>query len=189
MAIGMDDSNEAWPWLSLTEYGEDVARAAQPVPHDAAGFITNVEFARPLSDVERRYVVQAVEAYNRNLPDAAAIMIGAASESLLEELVEAIGKQDPAEPAAANTALAGPGAALMKFAHSYVTGKKANLARPLREQLDTTFLGVANLIRIARNDAGHPSLASVSRDQALVNLQLYPIYRSWILEVIGQLPL
>ncbi len=63
------------------------------------------------------------------------------------------------------------------------------VARPLVEGFETTFLGVANVIRTSRNDAGHPALPQVDRDQAFVLLRLLPAYRRWVYGVIDSLPL
>lgn len=52
----------------------------------------------------------------------------------------------------------------------------------------STSLGVASVIRGSRNDAGHPTLPRVERDDAFVLLRLYPSYRAWVYRVIGDLP-
>lgn len=186
---GMNDSNEGWPFVSLTEYGEQVANSPGPVPHDPSGYIAVLEAQQPLDATESAYLVQALEAHNRGLADAAAVMLGAASEHLLEQLVEAIGKAAPTESAAAQSALAGPALVAQRYALAYFTAHQAALSRPIRETLNTSFGSIATLIRVSRNDAGHPALPEVSRDESLVNLQLFPRLRLWVLTAMGELPL
>jgi hypothetical protein len=62
------------------------------------------------------------------------------------------------------------------------------LPRALNENLDTTFGGVASVIRASRNEGGHPALPSVERDTVYVLLRLYPSYRRWVFGVIAKLP-
>src|SRR5947209_8730878 len=34
LVIGLDDSNNQWPFISLSEYGEEVVKAGRILPHD-----------------------------------------------------------------------------------------------------------------------------------------------------------
>ena len=187
---GLNEDNDHWPFLSLTEYGEDVVRAGRIVPHDTEGYLRAMAQVRPLDPVEERYMPQALEAFRRNLADASAAMLGSASEHLLIQLGEAVESKDPANATAVKAKLDGPALGLLTYLQAYFIGRRNSLPRPLRETLDTTFAGIASLIRITRNDAGHPALGGpVSRDQAFVNLQLFPAYRTWVLSVIDLLPI
>jgi hypothetical protein len=53
---------------------------------------------------------------------------------------------------------------------------KGILPRELSEDLESQFDGIFNLIRVTRNDAGHPTGRKIDRDVAFVNLRLFPIY-------------
>lgn len=83
----------------------------------------------------------------------------------------------------------GPALRLLDETSKYLQPRRQQLDRPLRESFKTTFLGVANVIRASRNDAGHPALGHVDRDQAFVVLRLLPVYRRWVYGVIDALPL
>jgi hypothetical protein len=189
LVIGLDDNNNQWPFLSLSEYGQDVVKAGRILPHDTEGYLKALADVEPLDEVEGRYLPQALEAFRRNLPDAAALMLGAASEHLLFRLGEAIEAKDKAHAAAVKTKLDGPALGLLAFLQDYFGKHRKSLPRDLRETLDTTFGGIASFIRVTRNDAGHPAIGRpVDRDQAFVALQLFPDYRSWVLTVINLLP-
>jgi hypothetical protein len=69
---------------------------------------------------------------------------------------------------------------MLRFTRDYFLQRQAKLPRDLRETLDTTLLGVAALVRAARNNGGHPALAAVDRERCFVALQLYSDYRSWL---------
>jgi hypothetical protein len=188
LVIGQDDSNNQWPFLSLSEYGEEVVKAGRIVPHDTERYLQALEQMEPLDDVEKRYLPQALEALRRNLPDAAALMVGAASEHLLLRLGKAIEAKDMANAAAVRRKLDGSALSLLAFLQDYLTKRRKSLPRDLDEILDTTFGGIASIIRVTRNDAGHPAIERpVNRDQAFVTLQLFPTYRSWVLSVIKRL--
>jgi hypothetical protein len=143
----------------------------------------------PLDEVEEIYVMEALEAFRRNLPNAAAVMIGAASEHALMQLLASIAAVDSAESANATSALERPALKMLRFAESYLRLRQDKLPRSVKETLDTTFMGVGNLIRMTRNDGGHPALETVDRERCFIALQLYPDYRSWILEVRKLLPI
>ena len=189
MVVGMDGSNESWPFVSLTEYGEQYARDQRVTPHDRSQYLQRMRDVAVLDDVEDRYVQQALEAYVRNLPDAAAVMIGAAAEYLLILTLTDVSLQDSTVRSDADKALAGPALGMLRFAHSYFTRRQTSLPRELRETLETTFLGIGGLIRVARNDGGHPALPSVDRERCFVTLELYPEYRTWLFGARALLPL
>jgi hypothetical protein len=116
-------------------------------------------------------------------------MLGAASEHLLIELVKDISATDASAKAGADKAMDGPALGMLRFARDYFVPKPKKLPRELRENLETTFLSIAALIRATRNDAGHPALPAVSREQCFVNLQLFPGYRAWIIGARKVIPL
>jgi len=189
LVVGMDNSNESWPFLSLTEYGERYVKDQRATPLDQATFLAQVQKTGALDDVEQTYVKESLEAFRRNLPNAAAVMIGAASEHVLILLLNTIATADPAESANATKALDRPALTMLRFAEGYLRKRQDKLPRRLKETLDTTFMGIGNLIRLTRNDAGHPALPTVDRERCFIALQLYPDYRGWIFEVRGLLPI
>jgi hypothetical protein len=189
MTIGMDDANPQWPFLSLTEYGEQVVLDRETTPYDPSGYLRAMINDAPFDDIENRYLSQALVAFRHNLADASAVMLGAASEHLITLLGERVAATDSVVAPTLGKRLEGPALRLLSYLHDYLRPKAGQLPRDLKESLDTTFLGIANLIRIARNDAGHPFLAHVSRDQAFVALQLFPTYRRWVRRVMSHLPL
>jgi hypothetical protein len=189
LVVGMDDSNESWPFVSLTEYGERYVKDQRATPHDRSAFTARLVKTGTVDDVEQLYVSEALEAYSADLPNAAAVMIGAASEHALILLLSDIAAKDATQGANATAALDQSALKMLRFAERYLRTRQANLPRHIRETLDTTFMGIANLIRMARNDAGHPALSAVDRERCFVALQLYPDYRGWVFEVRALLPL
>jgi hypothetical protein len=189
IAIGMNDANDEWPWLSLSEYGEAVVVGEPVSPYDQNEYLNALTAEAPLDDIERSYITQALGAFRHNLPDAAAVMLGAASEHLMIYLGERVAQTDQGEAAPAQRALDGSALQLLRWLHEYFDARKARLERRLREDLNTTFSGIAATIRNSRNDAGHPALEPVGRGQVFVNLELFIPYRTWVIRAANALPL
>jgi hypothetical protein len=62
---------------------------------------------------------------------------------------------------------------------------RATLPKELSNELEFQFDGIFNLIRLARNDAGHPSGQKIERDMAFAYLLSFRIYCKKIYELIG----
>jgi hypothetical protein len=187
---GMDASNEQWPWLSLSEWGQQYVQSDGADVYDPDGYLRALNEDHALDAIERRYLSQASAAFRADLTDAAAVMVGAASERLLLLLADAIVENDATAAAAkVKKARDGPALKLLNEIQRYLQPRRKGLSRALAENFETTFLGVAGVIRASRNDAGHPQLSQVDRDQAFVVLRLFQVYRRWVYRVIASLPI
>jgi hypothetical protein len=187
---GLNSNNAQWPWLSLSEWGEEFVRDGGADVYDPDGYLRDLDHDHPLDDIERRYLAQASAAFRADLSDAAAVMVGAASEHLLILLADAIVENE--KTSAASKVAKTRDSSALKLLHEvrkYLEPRRQNLDRRLAESFETTFLGVANAIRTSRNDAGHPALGHVDRDQAFVLLRLFPLYRRWVYVLIDALPI
>jgi hypothetical protein len=141
--------------------------------------------------VERRFLTQALEAYRRNLPDASAIMLGCASEHLVLVLARALVAADPtAETKTQQLIDKGTAKQLLDHVSKRLDPRAGGRSLPwqLEEMRATHFNGVAQIVRVARNDAGHPARQQpVDRDHCLVLLRLFPQYRAWVTQVLTHL--
>lgn len=185
IAQGSNEASPAWPFLSLSEYGEEYLADSAPTPYDPSDYFARLQSTGPLDSIEERYLPQALATFRKGLPDASAVMLGAVSEHLLILLAESITNNDPAVASVMTEKLTGNALPLLRELRLYFEGRLSELPRNLKEGVGTTFSGIATLIRVARNDAGHPRLEVVSREQAFTNLQLFPHYRQWVMDAIG----
>jgi hypothetical protein len=186
---GKDDNNQNWPWLSLTEWGEEYARGGPPDVYDPEGYLADLEAVRPLDAVERRFLGQAIAAFRVDLPDASAVMLGVAAEHLILQLLDQLEAADPIRGSEIRRASGTRVLPLLRELTAYFLAKRKDLPRRLGEEIETTFAGISSFIRVARNDAGHPDLAVVSRDRAFTMLRLFAVYRHWVADVSVCLPL
>jgi hypothetical protein len=184
---GFNSENAWWPWFSLTRYGQECLAENALLPHDPARFIDQLQSQMPVDDVEQRFVAQAIEAQRLNLPDASAVMLGSAAEHLILLLGQKIVQSDPSDSKTAKLIRTGPAKALLdqvkKRLDAGSGGKQ--LPRQLEERRDTVFAGIADVIRVARNDSGNPTIGSqMDRMYCFVLLRMYREYRAWIAETL-----
>jgi hypothetical protein len=184
---GMDSSNDQWPWLSVTELGEDYLQHREADVYDPERYIEQLSHQYAVDDVEARFLGQAIAAFHADLPDAAAVMLGATAEHLVLLLARAITEADSAVTRRVEKETRGPALSLLTYVNRYLESHKDRLSRQQREELSTTFAGVASMIRVARNSGGHPALEAVGRDHALVLLRLFPHLRDWAYRVMEEL--
>lgn len=184
---GKDSSNETWPFLSITDIGRDYLNKGGPDVYDPEGYVGEVATRYPVDEVEARYLGQAIAAFGADLPDASAVMLGATAEHVVLVLAEAIAESDEDAAGDIGRLRDGPALRLLRLVNSYVEQHGDRLSRRLREQREANFGSIASIIRVARNDGGHPALDVVDRDQALLLLRIFPNFRNWAYDVMSEL--
>jgi len=116
-------------------------------------------------------------------------MLGAASEHLILRLANEIADADANIAASLRAKLRGNALPIQVEVRKYFDLYRAKLPRDLQESVGTTFSAIADSIRIARNEAGHPVFPAMTREQVFVNLQLFPLYRRWVIGASKCLPI
>ncbi|WJR75185.1 hypothetical protein [Bradyrhizobium sp. NP1] len=178
VTLGLDDNNPQWPWFRLSRFGES-EDARQPFRfHDTGSYIAMISKAVPdLLPAAKMYLEEAVAAFYSGCFLAATVMLGVAAEAEFLRLIDVanangtIGKSfDQAKKE--------------RFIRAKIEAFRKGLAPHLKtlstaatEDIDINLNAVQSIIRIARNEAGHPSGARPpSREQIYVNLQLFVPY-------------
>ncbi len=129
-----------------------------------------------MNQVAESYIKEAVRTYNNDCIKATAVMVGAAAESLVLELrdaiisaVESAGETVPKklQDWRAKTVLSAIANELEKH--------KPIIPTPLWEAFESHWPSFTHQIRVARNDAGHPAgIDAVSEDTVHANLLIFP---------------
>ena len=181
LAIGLNERNPDFPFLSLTEHGKKVLESGEIwLPYDPDGYLKNLKTEIPNIDpIIEMYVTESLQAYLKGLMFSSAVMLGVASEQafliLLDTLTNAL--KNPKEKKK-----------FEKLHNSFRTKSKFDqvkkrimsiektLPKKLSEDLESKFGQISELIRVTRNDAGHPTGRKIERGTAFVNLQLFPFY-------------
>lgn len=189
ITLGQNDNNPQWPWFRLSRFGESEA-ARQPYRfHDTASYIAMIVRVIPdLLPATKMYLEEAVAAFYSGCYLAATIMLGVAAEAEFLRLIEV---------ANANTSIgkAFDQARKERFIRAKIESFRKGLAphlkslsQPATEDLDINLNAIQSIIRIARNEAGHPSGANPPlREQVYVNLQIYVHYAGQIARLRNEL--
>lgn len=180
LAIGLNENNPNFPFISITEHGREVLESRQITPYDPDGYLKNLIDEIPnLDPLIEMYLSESLQAYLKGLMFSSAVMLGVASEKAFLLLFDSF-----------TNALTNP-SKKKKFQglqNSIRTKNKFDelkkeiiairntLPRGLSEDLESQFDGIFTLIRVTRNDAGHPSGRIINRGVAYTNLQLFPMY-------------
>jgi hypothetical protein len=192
LAIGLNENNPDFPFLSLTEHGKKVLESGETwLPYDPDGYLSKLKVEIPNIDpIIEMYVTESLQAYLKGLMFSSAVMLGVASEkaflNLLDALINSI--KDPKEKSKFERL---KDIFKTKYKFDQVKNKIVSirklLPRDLSEDLESQFEGIFNIIRITRNDAGHPTGREIERSRAFVNLQLFPFYCQKIYRLIEYL--
>lgn len=179
---GIDDSNQGWPFIRLTEYGERCLAEERILPEDPDGYLREFAQAIPNADaIIVEYLTESVQCYVRRLYKASAVMLGCASEQAVLLLIEsctnsiadARAKQQFEEKIAREQSIYRK----FKALDVRLAVVRPQMPRDLTESLDSVLDGVFDSIRSSRNDAGHPASGGhVSRDIVFSQLRLFLTY-------------
>lgn len=164
-------SQHNWRWR-LSSVGVTAAQGGSWEPRDPEGYLRRLR--RDVPDIDSiviRYVEEALGAFNARCYLAASVMLGVASERAFLQLARTVAIALGQHATKLDAALASPRASQ----HSrFVELRK--LLEPRRPDLphdlaDTLTLdAVSDLLRITRNEAGHPTGSTVDEDTARTHL-------------------
>lgn len=181
---GINASNPNLPFFRITDYGQQVLEADRFVPHDPAGYISEVRTAARscVGAVAFAYLEEALHCFTRGCHIASVLLLGVAAEAALLDLCKVIRKslRDPSSQQEFDSL-----PDLIKTKHRWIVSKYHGLPSKVRREqlpdsLDMTLGSLYDLIRRQRNELGHPqeSPPKLGRDQAFVAFRLFPTYVS-----------
>jgi len=175
ITLGMDDTNNQWPFFRISHFGAKTLGVLSPYRfHDTTSFLGLVRAEVPdISPEAVVYLDEAVSTFYAGCVLASCVMLGVAAEAEFLRL---------AETAAAHPVHGGKFSAvgrqsfirqkIAKF-HDCLKPMLPGLPREATEDLETNLLAIQSVLRIARNEAGHPTGSTPEREQVYVYLQLF----------------
>jgi hypothetical protein len=176
---GTDSSNPDLPLFHITPHGQKVLAAGGPVPYDPTGYIDDVRSRAQacIGKVVLSYLAHAVDAFNKQSFVAATLLLGISAEAAFLDLLDVI-RAHLKNPNDANKIPGRPDK--ISPQHAWVMARfdsipKADKAA-LPESVAMSLRSLLTLIRLERNELGHPQFAppAVTREQAYLYLSLYP---------------
>jgi hypothetical protein len=167
--------------LYLTEAGRAAASDEEVTPDDPGGYLRRLIVEIPeLTPLVKSYAEEALLAYNARLYRASAVMLGVASEAAVLEVALALaGAMTDTE---AKPYLETINAHKQNFVAKFevfaqkLRSKKSLLPEDLADGLDLTLNAVTDLLRVSRNDAGHPTGRGMDRDDCFIHLRMFVRY-------------
>lgn len=176
LAWGLDFGNPNPPHCHVTEQGRRTLQNLTRDPANPAGYLAHLTAVTTLNPIARSYLDEALKTYNTDSYKAAAVMIGAAAESMTLELRDALLQQikhlnlTPSRDLQ-DWRLKRIVDALSKEFNSHRNQMSAEMAESV-EQYWPAFTGQ---IRKVRNDAGHPSsIEPVTHEAVQASLLIFP---------------
>jgi hypothetical protein len=189
ITLGLDDNNPQWPWFRLSRFGESDA-ARQPFRfHDTTSYVSLINKAVPdILPAARMYLEEAVAAFYSGCFLAATVMLGVAAEAEFLRLID-IAKMN------ATIGKSFEKAANEKFIRAKIEAFRRGLEPNLKslhnatkDDLDINLNAVQSIIRVARNEAGHPSGAQPpSREQVYIYLQIFVPFAVQVMRLRAEL--
>ncbi len=180
---GQGSGTDNWRWR-LSERGRAAATGGSWEPYDPEGYLTRLRRQVPdLDPVALRYVKEALGAFNARCFLASSVMLGVASEQVFIGLANST--------VAAFDAVPELGGAADKLKQALNNPKQSQHTRflelrkrlePLRPKLpddlgdNLTMDAVSDLLRVTRNEAGHPTGRDVDENTAYTHLQMAARY-------------
>lgn len=176
LAWGYNLTNPDPPFCHLTEQGRRSLENLSRDPANPDGYIKHLSEVAEINSIARSYLLEALHTYNVDCYKAAAIMVGAATESILLEVRDKLTDRitDKGETPPRNlkdwkvkTMIA----ALKKI----LDDRKKDLPYTLAEAYEAYWPAFTQQIRTARNEAGHPlSIEPVTHETVHASLLIFP---------------
>lgn len=170
---------ENWEWR-LTDAGTAAAKDEQFNPDDPELYMARLRSNIPdMSDLVAVYANEAVRCYTHECYLASAVMLGVASEAAFMEMAESSVTWLQSAGLTLKKVLDDPRQPYVKKFEEFrkrIEPRKADLPNELADGMSLTFDAVLDLLRIRRNDSGHPTGKPMLREDQYISLQMFSRY-------------
>lgn len=176
-------------WVLLpTAKGRAVVSDEDINPDSPTGYMQSLSREVPgLSEIVAGYVSEAQSAYRAGLYRASAVMLGVASEAAVLEVASALGKTLQGNEAQKYLERIDGRRTnyLPKFEafRRKLESKKGCLPSELTDGLDLAMNSVADLLRVYRNDLGHPTGKTLNQQDCFISLQMFVRYAKRLYDI------
>lgn len=160
----------SWDSTQLTEHAGAAADVLPSDPH----YVAQLEALR-LDPLALRYVRESIRCLSANALAASIVMLGVASEIVIDQLMLAFAKSVEGNDKLVVELDTKPTAKQRYEAFKKQFESKARRLLEESGQPDSSHFidGIFNIIRLARNDAGHPSGRDFTHAEAQANLLMF----------------
>jgi hypothetical protein len=171
-------ASENWSWLLTTRGGRVASGQEDYEPDDPDQFIQNLHANAPhVDDLIVVYARDALRAYRADANLASVVMLGVGAERAFLRLGDSFKSWLPPQESArfAEVFDSSRRNYVDKFREfrKYLEPRKGQIPDDFAENMALTLDSVLDLLRVNRNEAGHPTGRLVSHDDAYTSLQLF----------------
>jgi len=173
ITVGYNSSNATLPYFSLTRFGEQCLNENRILPYDIEGFLYGFyDEVADIDDIIKLYLEESVSCFSKKQYLSSVVMIGVALERAVIVLTENFETflPDTVDINEYKQNVLSKYKIKTRF-DSFSLFLKDNKIQDLwdrtqREKFDSLLPAIFNLIRITRNETGHPTGRIVSIDEA-----------------------
>jgi len=171
---------ENWK-LFLTDAGLAAAHDEAMNPDNSGDYLERLAAGAPdANPIFLQYAREAVTSYNSRCYLASAVMLGVASEAAFLEMARSFGNWLPkAQRQKFLEIIENPRTNyITKFVEfrKRIEPLKSDIPDELSDGMSLWLDSILDLLRIYRNEAGHPTRKQLARDDAFINLQMFARY-------------
>jgi hypothetical protein len=161
----------------LTERGQRAANGEEFNPDDPARYMERLLAAAPgTSDTTKQYLKEALKSYEQECFLASSVMLGVAAEDTSLDVAASFVAWQGKPADNLKAILANPKQfyvyKLQEF-EKRLTAAKGSIPPNLSENIELNITAILQIIRLTRNDAGHPTGKRVDREDCYQNLVIY----------------
>lgn len=176
LSWGYNMSNPDPPFCHVTSHGRKVLENLSRDPSNPNGYFNYLSNKTSLNPIAKSYINEAVETYNQNCFKASAVMVGAASESLVLELKDIlISKHDGLGIKKPKDLVDWRLKKVLLSIENILSQKKTLMPTNLYDSFQAYWPSFTHQIRTGRNESGHPSsIEPVTPENVHASLLIFP---------------
>ncbi len=176
LAWGLDFGNPNPPLCHVTEQGRRTLQNLTRDPANPAGYLTHLTAVTTLNPIAQSYLDEALKTYNTDCYKAAAVMIGAAAESMTLELRDALLQRiEHLNHRLSRDLKDWRLKRILDAISKELNSHRNQMSIEMAESVEQYWPAFTGQIRKVRNDAGHPtSIEPVTHETVQASLLIFP---------------
>ena len=176
LAWGFDISNANPPFCHVTEQGRRTLQNLTRDPANPAGYLAHLTAVTTLNPIAQSYLDEALKTYNADCIKAAAVMIGAAAESMTLELRDALLQRiEQLDLRPSRNLKDWRLKRILDAISKELNSHRNQMSVEMAESVEQYWPAFTGQIRRTRNDAGHStSIEPVTHETVQASLLIFP---------------